>query len=105
MASQSRDWYSNAIKITRLAQECNNRITNQLLPNNAYIVKFLHEGREECGDIYFLLKRQIKAITPFLLLSQETELLTSTHILLKSHKKVAQVQKTNLLSKEHNYLK
>lgn len=49
-ASQSRDWYSNAKIITRLVQERNNRITNQLLPNNnAYIVKFLHRGREEGG--------------------------------------------------------
>lgn len=56
------------------------------------------EGRgwEEWGSMYFLLKRQ-RLLVHFLLLLQKTELLTSTYILLKSHMKVAQVQKTNPL--------
>lgn len=40
----------------------------QLLPNNAEIVKFWHGGREEGGHFY-LLKGQIKAITPFFVIA------------------------------------
>lgn len=50
-------------------------------------------GWEERGDSYLLLKNQMKAITLVLLPSQETELLTSSYFLLKSHKKLLKGRK------------
>lgn len=44
----------------------------QLLPNNVDIVKFLHGGREKGGEEggdFYVLKGQIKAITPFFVIA------------------------------------